>query len=144
LAVTGGLVSTTGLGGFTLGGGIGWLLRKHGLTCDNLVSADVVTATAASCMRTPSRKRPVLGAARWRRQTSALSRRWSSRCIPWVRPSLGGLLFFPGDAARDVLTGWRRLTTSMPDELTSLVDLTTAPAGPVPAPNRCTASRSWP
>ncbi len=44
LAVTGGLVSTTGLAGFTLGGGLGYLVRKHGLAADNLISADVVTA----------------------------------------------------------------------------------------------------
>ena len=44
LAVTGGLISSTGIAGFTLGGGIGWLMRKYGLSCDNLVAADMVTA----------------------------------------------------------------------------------------------------
>src|SRR5436305_4338348 len=44
LATTGGLVTSTGIAGYTLGGGIGWLMRKHGLACDNLASADLVTA----------------------------------------------------------------------------------------------------
>ena len=69
LAVTGGLVSSTGIAGFTTGGGIGWLVRKHGLASDNLVGADVVTADGqfvhASADENP---RSVLGAARRRRQ----------------------------------------------------------------------------
>ena len=59
LAVTGGLVSTTGVAGFTLGGGIGWLMRKHGLALDNLVGADVVTADG-QVVRTSAETNPEL------------------------------------------------------------------------------------
>ena len=69
LAVTGGLVSSTGIAGFTTGGGIGWLMRHHGLACDNLLGADVVTADGRFVHTSPARERgSVLGSARRRRQ----------------------------------------------------------------------------
>src|SRR5215467_3245886 len=59
LATTGGLVTTTGIAGFTLGGGIGWLMRKHGLASDNLLAADVVTASG-DFLRASSSENPDL------------------------------------------------------------------------------------
>src|SRR5438046_1093454 len=55
LATTGGVVSTTGIAGLTLGGGLGWLMGKHGLSCDNVISADIVTADGQ--LLTASRER---------------------------------------------------------------------------------------
>lgn len=130
LAVTGGLVSTTGLGGFTLGGGIGWLLRRHGLTCDNLVGAEVVTADGRLVRADAEENAELFWALRGGGGNFGVVTSLEYALHPVGPTVLGGLLFFPADAARDVVTGWRRLTASMPDELTSLVNLTTAP--PVP------------
>jgi FAD/FMN-containing dehydrogenase len=130
LAVTGGLVSSTGLGGFTLGGGIGWLLRKHGLTCDNLVSADVVTADGRLVHASAEQHSDLFWALRGGGGNFGVVTSMEYALHPVGPTVLGGLLFFPGETARDVLLGWRELTASMPDELTSLVVFTTAP--PVP------------
>jgi FAD/FMN-containing dehydrogenase len=130
LAVTGGLVSTTGLGGFTLGGGIGWLLRKHGLTCDNLVSAGVVTADGHLVHASAGQNSDLFWALRGGGGNFGVVTSMELALHPVGPTVVGGLLFFPGEAAEQVLTGWRGVTASMPDELTSLVDLTTAP--PVP------------
>jgi FAD/FMN-containing dehydrogenase len=130
LAVTGGLVSTTGLGGFTLGGGIGWLLRRHGLTCDSLVRAEVVTADGRVVHASADENPDLFWALRGGGGNFGVATSLEYTLYPVGPTVLAGLLFFPGEAAKDVITGWRRLTASMPDELTSLVNLTTAP--PVP------------
>ncbi len=130
LAVTGGLVSTTGLGGFTLGGGVGWLLRRHGLACDSLVGADVVTADGRVVHASAEENSDLFWGLRGGGGNFGVAAALEYQ-LHQVGPTvLGGLLFFPGSAARKVLTGWRELTGDMPDELTSLINLTTAP--PVP------------
>jgi FAD/FMN-containing dehydrogenase len=130
LAVTGGLVSSTGIAGFTTGGGIGWLMRKHGLACDNLIGADVVTADG-QFVHTSARENPDLfwglrgGGGNFGVVTSFEYQ------LHEVGPTvLSGLVFYPADEAEQVLAGYRAACAAAPDELTTLLNLTTAP--PVP------------
>src|SRR3954468_3972038 len=130
LATTGGLISTTGVGGFTLGGGIGWLMRRYGLACDNLVAADVVTADG-EIVHASERENPRLlwalrgGGGNFGVVTSF------ELALHEVGPTVaGGAMFSPGEDAETVLRGWREWLPSAPDELTTLVNLTTAPPAP--------------
>ncbi len=130
LAVTGGLVSSTGIAGFALGGGIGWLMRKHGLTCDNLVAADLVTADGR-LVRASEDENPELywglrgGGGNFGIVTSFEFR--LHRVGPTI---LAGPIFFPGEQATQVLRGYREYTANLPDEMTTLVNLNTAPPAP--------------
>src|SRR3954471_7139913 len=130
LAVTGGLISSTGVGGFTLGGGIGWLMRKYRLVADNLVGAAVVTADAQLVHASATDNPDLFWALRGGGGNFGIVTSFEFE-LHHVGPTvMAGLLFFPPEAASTVITGWRKLTETMPDELTSLINLTTAP--PVP------------
>src|SRR5829696_2805970 len=130
LATTGGLVSSTGLGGFTLGGGIGHLVRKCGLTCDNLVSVELVTADGSVIWATESQNPELFWAVRGGGGNFGIATNLEL-ALQEVGPTvLGGVVFYPGEQAPAVVSGWRDHVNQMPDELSTIVNLTTAP--PVP------------
>ncbi|MFF4399708.1 FAD-binding oxidoreductase [Streptomyces sp. NPDC001480] len=130
LAVTGGLVSSTGIAGFTLGGGVGWLLRRHGLASDNLTAAEVVTADGR-VVRADEQEHPELfWALRGGGGNFGVVTSFEYELHPVGPQILGGLIVYPQAQARQVITGWRELIADMPDELTTLINLTTAPPLP--------------
>jgi FAD/FMN-containing dehydrogenase len=130
MATTGGLVSSTGVAGFTLGGGVGWLMRKHGLACDNLTAADVVTADGTLVRASADDDAELLWALRGGGGNFGIVTSFEFD-LHAVGPTVyGGPIFFPGDRARDVLHLFRDWTAQAPDELTALANLMTAP--PVP------------
>ena len=130
LAVTGGLVSSTGIAGFTLGGGIGWLLRKYGLTCDNLLSADVVTADGQLVTAREHEHPDLFWALRGGGGNFGVVTSLEYRLHPVGPQVFAGPVFYAAADAAEVLRGWRDLTASMPDELTTLANILVAP--PVP------------
>ena len=133
LASTGGLISTTGVAGLTLGGGIGWLQRKHGLACDNLVAAEVVTAEG-STIRASSQQNPhLLWGLRGGGGNFGIASRFEFSLHP-VSTVLGGLMLFPLDNGHRVLRAFGDWAAGLPDEASMLAAVLTAPPEPfVPA-----------
>jgi FAD/FMN-containing dehydrogenase len=130
LATTGGLVSSTGVAGFTLGGGIGWLMRKHGLTCDNLLSADVVTADGRLVHASAEENADLFWGLRGGGGNFGVATSFEYSVHP-VGPTItGGAIFYPGDRAAEILRFYREWVQDVPDELTSVANLLTCPPAP--------------
>src|SRR3954454_3767531 len=130
LATTGGLVTSTGVAGFTLGGGIGWLMRKHGLACDNLISADVVTADGRLVRASADQNAELFWGLRGGGGNFGVVTSFEFQLHPVGPMITGGPTFYPGERAGEVLRAWRDWTAQAPDEVTSLANMLTAP--PVP------------
>jgi FAD/FMN-containing dehydrogenase len=131
LATTGGLVSSTGVGGFTLGGGVGWLMRKHGLACDNLLGADVVTADGQLIRASEDENRELLWGLRGGGGNFGVATQLELS-LHEVGPVVhAGPVFYPAEASGDLLRLFREWSAHAPDQVTALVNLTSAPPLPV-------------
>jgi len=116
LATTGGIISTTGIGGLTLGGGIGYLARGFGLSCDNLVSADVVTADGRSVTASERENDDLFWALRGGGDNFGVVTSFEYRLHP-VREIYGGPLLYEVDDAATVLQFYREFIDDAPEEL---------------------------
>ncbi|HSS04082.1 MAG TPA: FAD-binding oxidoreductase [Solirubrobacterales bacterium] len=130
LATTGGLVSTTGIAGFTLGGGIGWLMRKHGLACDNLRSAEVVTADGQILTASATENSDLFWGLRGGGGNFGIVTSFEFDLHPVGPTVAAGPVFYPGERAEEVMRFYRDYVQDLPDEATTLVNLLTAPPAP--------------
>jgi FAD/FMN-containing dehydrogenase len=132
LAATGGFVGATGVAGLTLGGGLGWMVRKHGLALDNLISADVVTAESRLLTASASRNEDLFWAIRGGGGNFGIVTSFEFAVHP-AGEVLAGLVMHPMSRGRDALRFWREYETSAPEEVTNGALVFTAPAElPVP------------
>ena len=128
LATTGGVISTTGIAGLTLGGGIGWLMGKHGLACDNLVSVDLVDAAGCHLTASAEKNADLFWALRGGGGNFGIVTAFEYQ-LHSLGPVLGGILLHPGERALGLLRHYRDLTADAPDELTAYAALMTGPDG---------------
>jgi FAD/FMN-containing dehydrogenase len=129
LASTGGVVSTTGVGGLTLGGGLGWLMGKHGMAVDSLRAVELVTATGEVVRASADEHPDLFWALRGGGGNFGVAT-WLEYELYPVGPTVtGGLVAHPFAAARDVLRFYRDFTASLPDELTAFAGVLHAPDG---------------
>jgi FAD/FMN-containing dehydrogenase len=128
LASTGGVVSTTGIAGLTLGGGLGWLMGKHGLSCDNLVSADIVTADGTLSTASAEQNPELFWGLRGGGGNFGVVTSFEYRLHP-VGPVLAGMVLHPLAKAPEVLRFYRDYARSCPDELTAFAAMMTSAEG---------------
>ncbi|WP_242394131.1 FAD-binding oxidoreductase [Anaeromyxobacter oryzisoli] len=130
LATPVGINSTTGVAGLTLGGGFGWISRKYGLTVDNLLSVDLVTADGALLHASADENPELFWAVRGGGGNFGVATSFEYRLHPVGPEVLAGLVVHPLSRAREVLDGYRRLAAGAPDELTCWVVMRKAPPLP--------------
>ena len=131
LAVPAGIMSKTGIAGLALGGGVGWLVRKYGLTCDNVLSFDIVTADGKARLANSKENEDLFWALRGGGGNFGVVTSFEFHAHP-VSTVLGGLIVYPRDRAAEVLRFYRDFTQSAPEELTVYAALIHTPEG-VPA-----------
>jgi FAD/FMN-containing dehydrogenase len=129
LASTGGVVSTTGVGGLTLGGGLGWLMGKHGMAVDSLRAVELVTATGDVVRASADEEPDLFWAVRGGGGNFGIATWLEYELYPVGPTVIGGLVAHPFAAARDVLRFYRDFTASLPDDLTVFAGVLHAPDG---------------
>ena len=131
LATTGGIVGHTGVAGLTLGGGIGFLMRKHGLTVDNLLAAEVVTAEGSIVRASADEHPDLFWALRGGGGNFGVVTSFRFALHPLGPTVMAGPVFWAADDTTDVLRFYRDFAAEAPDELGSVVRLGTVPPLPV-------------
>src|SRR5215207_4035581 len=131
LAVTGDIVTHTGIGGLTLGGGLGHLMRKLGLTIDNLLSCDVVTADGRLVVASGQANDDLFWGLRGGGGNFGIVTSFEYRLHPVGPTVLAGMLLYPLDQAADVLAYFGNYVAEAPDEVGILGNLRLAPPLPM-------------
>jgi len=129
LATTAGVVSDTGIAGLTLGGGMGWLARKYGLSCDNLLSVDIVTADGRFLTASATANEDLFWGVRGGGGNFGIITSFEYRLHPVGSMVLGGFVMHPVSKAKEVLKFYKEFSGSAPDELTTLGALLYSPEG---------------
>lgn len=128
LATTGGRISTTGVSGLTLGGGSGWLERTYGLTCDNLLSVEIVLADGNVVTASETTHPDLFWALHGGGGNLGVATSFDFRLHPVGPTVLAGLLLWPASAGADLLSFYRDFAAGAPDELGSAAGFITGPA----------------
>ena len=129
LATTGGMVSTTGIAGLTLGGGLGWQMARHGLASDNLLSVDIVTAGGKLLTASSSQHDDLFWALRGGGGNFGVVTSFEYRLHPMSSTIAGGMVLYPMEQAREVLRAYRDYAKGTPDDLSVFAALLTTPDG---------------